>query len=179
MMKGTSLFLIDQFQCKPHLRLFSVSDDGSELWWEKDWESTLERTTGLNRKKKRSLATVVRIVYGPFRSWMVQKNPALRNCVPWLCFTLELAPEFEDIRLPELLGFVCKDEQELDVWLTGLSELSPASRLTFIPYPRILWKRLKLKLVHGPRKPNHYVPTKKRWKLFNSSSEKEFKKQVS
>jgi len=172
MIEGAPLFLIDQFLCKPHLRFFSVSEDGGELCWEKDWETKLQQKTGIrfeSRKKRRSLATVVRIVYGPFRKWMVQKNPTLRHCIPWLCFTLEFAPEYEDIKLPELLGFVCKNEEELDIWLTGLSEHSPASRLTYLPYPRLLWRRLKLKLAHGPKKSDAYVPTKKKWRFWGSS----------
>jgi len=167
MVKVAPLYLIDQFLCKPHQRVFYVSEDGSELCWEKDWESKLQQTTGISfqsKKKRRSMATVVRIVYGPFRNWMVQKNPTLKHCIPWLCFTLEFAPEFEDIKLPELLGFVCKSEQELDIWLTGLSELSPASRLTYLPYPRLLWRRLKLKLMYGPVKSGAYVPGKKKSK---------------
>jgi len=81
---------------------------------------------------------------------MVDKNPALVNETPWLCFTIEFAPELEDIPLPELLGFVCLNEEQLDLWLTGLSEHTPVSRLTYFPLPRILWRRMKLKLAYGP-----------------------------
>jgi len=161
--EGTSIFLIDQFLCKPHQRWFHLSDDGAELCWEKEWESKLHKKTGFkfpSKKKKRSLATVVRIVYGPFRKWMTAKNPNLAHCIPWLCFTLEFAPEYEDIRLPELLGFVCANEEEVDLWLTGLSEHSPVSRLTYFPHPRVLWRRMKIKLSHGPIRPNAYIPGK-------------------
>jgi len=93
---------------------------------------------------------------------MTGKNPALAHCVPWLCFTLEFAPEYEDIRLPELLGFVCPNEEQVDLWLTGLSEHSPVSRLTYFPLPRVLWRRMKIKLAHGPVRSDAYVPGKKK-----------------
>jgi len=154
MTKGGSLILIDQNLCKPHRRWFRLSEDGTELCWEKEWEMKLKKKAALKllarKATKRSLATVVRIVYGPFRRWMRDKNPAIAKYTPWLCFTLEFAPELEDIQLPELIGVVCNNEKELDIWLAGLSEHSPVSRLTYFPLSRILWRRMKLKLIHGP-----------------------------
>jgi len=153
MRQGASMTFIDQYLCKPHRRYFYISSDGAELCWEKHWERKLHSRIGFKfplKKKKRPLATVVRIVYGPFRKWMVAKNPTLSSYIPWLCFTLELAVELEDIPVPELLGFVCSNEEQLDTWLTGLSEHCPVSRYTYFPYPRILWRRMKIKIAHGP-----------------------------
>jgi len=56
MVEGSSIILIDQFLCKPHQRWFYLSEDGTELCWEKEWETKLHKKTGfkfpLKKKKK-------------------------------------------------------------------------------------------------------------------------------
>jgi len=156
LIEGDVLTKISRTNCSLLKRWFSLSKDGSQLLWEKPWEARCRKNKAgallTKEPRSRDLASVVRVTYGTLPQRVVAKNPALTDCVPWLCFTLELALTTKDLSQPEIIGIICADEQQLNLWLQGISQHCPATRKNQYSLGKILWQRMKLKLRSGPSK---------------------------
>eukprot|EP00462_Mataza_sp_D1_P007786 CAMPEP_0175124250 /NCGR_PEP_ID=MMETSP0087-20121206/2680_1 /TAXON_ID=136419 /ORGANISM="Unknown Unknown, Strain D1" /LENGTH=816 /DNA_ID=CAMNT_0016406003 /DNA_START=90 /DNA_END=2540 /DNA_ORIENTATION=+ len=142
--KGDNLKKISGFG-EVEERWFSLSKDGSDLVWEKQWQKKYRnKKTGFTnrfipdpRKKPLAEAEFIHFGFDHERSKFQFYLPA--HIPPWLCFSIVFKPAALEQQV--CLDIICKDEAQLETWLFGL-QASMVLHHDALSRAQLRWKRV-------------------------------------
>lgn len=124
-------------------RFFWVSEDGTEICYEKVWEHEHRKKLSLLRRKprRRLLADVECLLYGPHtQNKFGYFDLHFKSPKPWLCLSLVFAQNWDTLDL------VCPDISSLELWFMGIQALIPLSAY-HLTRAHLCWQRVKMKML--------------------------------